>query len=168
MQTIYIDEQIALEPTDLNKVGSPEEIRHMLEQKLRNRYEGRCNASGYIQPGSISLLTKSMGIFEHGRFTGNVIYQCRASCKLYVPVANTILKMKINELNKAGAYGLLATEGEEQAMQIQLPQGLHKGDLRFDALVVGQVISIELLVSKFQTNDPFIQAVAKLAEEPPK
>ena len=109
MQTIYIDEQVALTPTDLNKVGSPEEIRHMLEQKLRDRYEGRCNASGYIQPGSISLITKSMGVFEHGRFTGNVIYQCRASCKLYIPVANTILSVKINDLNKAGAYYRLGT-----------------------------------------------------------
>jgi len=168
MQTIYIDEQVALTPTDLNKVGSPEEIRHMLEQKLRDRYEGRCNASGYIQPGSISLLTKSMGLFEHGRFTGNVIYQCRASCKLYIPVANTILSVKINDLNKAGAYGLLATEGETQAMRIQLPKGLHVGNPRFDAFTIGQVISAELLVSKFQTNDSYIQAVARLAEEPSK
>ena len=163
MQTIYIDEQVALEPIDLNKVGSPEEIKHMLEQKIRDRYEGRCNASGYIQPGSISLLTKSMGLFEHGRFTGNVIFHCRASCNIYIPIAKSVLRVKIIELNKAGAYGLLATEGEERAMRIQLPRDLHIGDPSFDTLVVGQVISVELLITKFQTNDDYIQAVAKLA-----
>ena len=165
MQTIYIDEQVALEPTDLNKAGSSEEIKHMLEQKLRDRYEGRCNASGYMQPGSIKLLTKSMGIFEHGRFTGNVIFYCRASCNIYIPVAKSVLRVKIIELNKAGAYGLLATEGDEQAMRIQLPRDLHIGNPSFDAITVGQVISVELLVTKFQTNDSYIQAVARLAEE---
>jgi hypothetical protein len=165
MQTIYIDEQVALTPTDLNVVGSPEEIRHLLQQKLRDRHEGLCNATGYIQRGSLILLTKSMGIFEHGRYTGNVLYHCRASCKIYIPVANTVLHVKITMLNKAGAYGVLATEGEEQAMQIQIPRDLHIGDLRFDAIEIGQVISVELLISRFQTKDPYIQAVAKLYTE---
>jgi hypothetical protein len=162
METIYLDERISLTPLELNTCDSPEEIRHVLEQKMRDKYEGRCHSSGYIQTGSLSLLTKSMGFFEHGRFTANILYDCRASCKIYIPVAKTILKVKITMMNRMGAYALLATEGEDQAMRIQIPRDLHLGDVTFDSLAVGSVVHVELLRSRFQTNDPFIQAIARL------
>jgi len=163
METIYLDERISLTPLELNTCNSPEEIQHVLEQKMRDKYEGRCHSSGYIQAGSLSLLTKSMGFFEHGRFTANILYDCRASCKIYIPVAKSILKVKITMMNRMGAYALLATEGEDQAMRIQIPRDLHLGDVTFDALAVGSVVHVELLRSRFQTNDPFIQAIARLA-----
>ena len=162
METMYLDERISMTPIELNTCNSPEEIRHVLEQKMRDKYEGRCHSSGYIQTGSLSLLTKSMGVFEHGRFTANILYDCRASCKIYIPVAKSILKVKITMMNRMGAYALLATEGEDQAMRIQIPRDLHLGDVTFDALAVGSVVHVELLRSRFQTNDPFIQAIARL------
>jgi hypothetical protein len=82
MNTILIDERVALTATEINFIKTPEEIKLLLEQKLKEKYEGRCHTSGYIQPGSLKLLGKSMGIFEHGRFTGNIIYDCRASCNI--------------------------------------------------------------------------------------
>jgi hypothetical protein len=166
METILLDERVAITPTELNTVGSTEDIRHQLEKKLQTKYEGRCNASGYIQPGSVKLLAKSMGIFEHGRFTGNVLYDCRFSCRLYVPIAKTSMKVKIiTDINKMGAYAILTAEGEEQAMRILIPRDLHLGDTLFDSLKVGMIVSVELIRSRFQTNDPFIKAIAKLVTE---
>jgi DNA-directed RNA polymerase subunit E'/Rpb7 len=166
METIFLDERISISPVELNAIGSPEEIRHLLEKKMREKYEGRCHSSGYVQPGSVVLLTKSMGIHEHGRFTGNILYDCRASCKAYIPIAKSILNVKIIRINKMGAYALLATEGEEQSMKIQIPRDLHLGDVTFDTLKEGSVVSVEILRSRFQINDPFIQALAKLAPAP--
>jgi len=163
MDTILLDERVALNAIELNTIKSPEEIRYQLEQKLREKYEGRCHTSGYIQPGSLKLLAKSMGLFEHGRFTGNILYDCRASCNIYIPIAKSILKVKIiTEINKMGAYAILTKEGEEQAMRILIPRDLHLGDPVFDTLKVGMVVSVELLRSRFQTNDPFIKAIGKL------
>ena len=92
MESIFIDERVPLNAVELNAVNSPEEIKYQLEQKMREKYEGRCHISGYVQPGSLKLLAKSMGLFEHGRFTGNILYDCRASCNIYVPIAKYILK----------------------------------------------------------------------------
>jgi hypothetical protein len=163
MDTILLDERIALTATELNIIKSPEEIRYHLEQKLREKYEGRCHTSGFIQPGSIKLLGKSMGIFEHGRFTGNVLYDCRASCNVYVPIVKSILKVKIiTKINEAGAYAILTNEGEEQAMRILIPRDLHLGDVIFDTLAIGMIVSVELVKSRFQTNDSYIKAIGKL------
>jgi len=167
METILLDERIALTAMELNLVKSSEEIRYQLEQKLRDKYEGKCNTSGFVQPGSIKLLAKSMGLFEHGRFTGNILYDCRASCNIYVPIAKTILKVKIIRENKMGAYAILTKEGEEQAIRILIPRDLHLGDVVFDSLTVGMIVSIELLQSRFQTNDPYIKGLGKLHTDTP-
>lgn len=163
METILLDERVALTATELNPIKSVEEIQYLLEQKLRNKYEGRCHTSGYVQPGSLKLLARSMGEAEHGRFTGNILYDCRVSCNIYVPIAKTIIKVKIiTDINEAGAYAILTNEGEEQAMRILLPRDFHLGDVVFDTLKIGMVVSIELLQTRFQTYDPYIKAVGKL------
>jgi len=164
--TIYLDERVSLSPKERNAVDSPEAIRHLLEQKLREAYESKCHTSGYVRTGSLKLLAKSMGLYEHGRFTGNVLYDCRSSCDVYYPTANSIIDVKIHKLNKMGAIALLSTD--DNAMRITIPRELHSGDLVFSALEVGMNVSVKLLRSRFQTNDPFITAIGKLhtVEEP--
>jgi DNA-directed RNA polymerase subunit E'/Rpb7 len=160
--TIYLDERVPLSPKERNNL-SPEVIRHLLEQKLRETYESKCYTSGYVRAGSLKLLAKSMGLYEHGRFTGNVLYDCRSSCEVYYPTVNSIIQVKIHKLNKMGAIALLATD--DHAMRITIPRDLHLGDLEFDALELGMQVSVKLLRSRFQTNDPFITAVGKLHTE---
>jgi DNA-directed RNA polymerase subunit E'/Rpb7 len=163
MNTIYLDERISIAPIELNNIESQKiTLSQLLEQKLRDKYEGRCNSSGYILPGSINLLTKSMGSFEHARFTGNILCDCRASCKIYVPVAKSILNVKITKVNKAGAFSIIATEGIDQAIRILIPRDSHLGDVGFDALVEGSIVSIQLLRSTFQTNSPYISGIGQL------
>jgi hypothetical protein len=161
--TIYLDERVSLTPLERNAIDSPEAIRHLLEQKLRELHESKCNLSGYVRAGSLKLLAKSMGLYEHGRFTGNVLYDCRSSCEVYYPTANSIIQVKIHKLNKMGAIALLATD--DHAMLINIPREMHLGNLTFDALELGMQVSVKLLRSRFQTNDPFITAVGILHTE---
>jgi DNA-directed RNA polymerase subunit E'/Rpb7 len=161
--TIYLDERVSLTPLERNTVDSPEAIRHLLEQKLREMHESKCNLSGYVRAGSLKLLAKSMGLYEHGRFTGNVLYDCRSSCEVYYPTVNSIIQVKIHKLNKMGAMALLATD--DHAMRITIARDMHVGDLTFDALELGMQVWVKLLTSKFKTNEPYITAVAKLHTE---
>ena len=109
-----------------------------------------------------------MGLIKAGEFTGNTIFQCRVSCKIYIPVANSVLKVIIRMINEMGAYSVLAGEGEEDAMRILLPRDMHRGDTIFDSLAIGQVVSVKLLLSRFQTNDDYINGVATLHAEESK
>lgn len=160
--TIYIDDRIAITPRELNKLESVEDIRHALEQKLKDKYENKCHTSGYIRPGSLHLLARSTGAYEHGRFTGNVRYDCRVSCEVYYPTADSIVHVKIHKLNKMAAICLLATESEGDPMRVNLPRDLHIGNMRFNDLEIGQIVSVKLLKSRFQTNDPYITTVGVL------
>ena len=158
--TIFIDERVALVPTELNILNSTTAMRDMLETKLREIHEGKCNANGFVRPGSIQLLSRSMGVAENGRFTGNILYDCRASCEILYPTAGTHMNVMVIKVNKMGVYAVF-----EEAIRILLPRDLHVGSEAFDAIKEGDTVRVCLDRSRFQTKDPFVMAVGHLVEE---
>ena len=157
--TIYLDERVALLPIEMNAVRSEDTVRDLLLTKLREKHEGKCNANGYVRPGSITLLGRSMGQAENGRFTGNVIYDCKLQCEVLYPVAGTMMSGKVIKVVKMGAYVVY-----EEAIRILLPRDIHIGNPTFDAMKEGDVVNVRIERSRFQTNDNFIMSVGKLAE----
>ena len=157
--TVFLDERIALTPNELNIIESPEGARDIIITKLREKHEGKCNASGYVRPGSIQLLARSMGIAENGRFTGNLLYDCKLKCEILYPTTGHDMEVHVIKVNKMGAYAVY-----EQAIRILLPRDLHVGDTDFDSIKEGDTIHVTIERSRFQANDPFIMAVGKLTK----
>ena len=155
--TIFLDERISLLPTELNQITSAESVREMLLTKLKEKHEGKCNANGFLKPGSVAILARSMGVAENGRFTGNLLYDCKIKCEILYPTAGSVFAASILKVNKMGAYAHF-----EDAIRVLLPRDLHVGSLEFDDLHEGDVVKIRLERSRFQTNDPFIMAVGLL------
>lgn len=160
--TVYLDDRVAVSPAELAMIRSPENIKNILLDKLREKHEGRCNANGYIRPGSINLLARSMGVAENGRFTGNLMFDCKMKCEILYPVAGAVVEAQVLKVNKMGAYAVL-----DEAMRILLPRDLHLGDKEFDSLKEGQSISARIDRTRFQTNDFFIMAVGHLVSSVP-
>lgn len=154
---MYVEQRVALTPTELNILTDADSIRGLIETKLRESYEGRCNSNGYVRPGSIKLLGRSMGCGENGRFTGNIIYDCKISCEVLHPVVGTVFDARVIKVNRMGAYAVF-----EEAMRILLPRDIHLGDAEFDALEEGATVHVRLERSRFQTNDNFIMGVGRL------
>lgn len=158
--TIFLDERIALTPTELNSARSETNIRESILLKLREKHEGKCNANGYVRPGSVVLLARSMGQAENGRYTGNVLYDCKISCEVLYPTAGTVMEGLVLKVIKMGAYVVY-----EEAIRILLPKDLHIGKKEFDDLKEGETVKVRIERSRFQTNDLFIMAVGKLVTE---
>jgi hypothetical protein len=154
---MYLDERVALSPAEMNLLTDQDSIKSMLETKLREIHEGKCNANGFVKPGSLKLLGRSMGAAENGRFTGNLIFDCKVSCDVLYPTVGTLLKANVIKVNRMGAYAIF-----EDAIRILLPRDLHIGSEAFDAIKEGDMVEIKLDRSRFQTNDAFIMAVGRL------
>lgn len=162
-QTVYLDERIAITPNELNIIRHPDEIKTVIETKLKEIHEGKCNANGYIRPGSIKLIGRSMGVAENGKFTGNLVFDCKFSCEIMFPTADMELDVMIVKVNKMGAYGVF-----EEAIRVLLPRDLHLGSEVFDSLQESKTVRIRLIRSRFQSKDTFIMAVGKLLSEEKK
>jgi hypothetical protein len=156
-QTMYVDERVALTPSEMNIITDQASMKTILETKLREIHEGKCNANGFVQPGSLKLLARSMGAAENGRFTGNLIFDCKLSCTILYPTAGTEVKAKVIKVNRMGAYAIF-----EDAIRILLPRDLHIGNDAFDKIKEGDSVQVVIDRSRFQTNDAFIMAVGRL------
>ena len=159
--TVYLDDRVAVSPAEINMIRSPENIKNILLDKLREKHEGKCNANGYVRPGSIELLARSMGVAENGRFTGNLMYDCKIKCDELYPTGGSVVDAIVLKVNKMGAYAVF-----DEAMRILIPRDLHIGSKEFDALKEGDGIKVRIERTRFQTNDPFIMAVGRLANAP--
>lgn len=158
--TIYLDERIAILPSEFNNIRSEDGIRDILLLKLREKHEGKCNANGYVKPNSIELIARSMGQAENGRFTGNLIYDCKIKCLVLFPVAGTILEGIVLKVVKMGAYVV-----NEEAIRILLPRDIHLDNPNFDAIQQGSTVKVRIERSRFQANDLFIMAIGTLVSD---
>jgi len=154
---VLLEERISLNPSDTaskDNIGTEGFIESILLQRLKAKIEGKCISSGFVKPDSLEILHRSMGTAENGRFTGNWIYYVKTQCKVFHPETNTPVTCKVVKVNKMGAYVVF-----DEAMRVLLPRDLHIGNETFDALKADDLVVVNILRSRFQTNDPFISSV---------
>lgn len=157
---MFLDDRMAVSPSELNQLKTAEDFQELLLTKLRERMEGKCNSNGYVKPGSIEILDRTIGECENGRFTGNLLYDCKIKCDVLYPTADSVVDAYVIKVTKMGAWAVL-----EEAMRILLPRDLHLGSKEFDGIKEGEKVKVNIQRSRFQTNDPYIMAVGKLVVE---
>jgi len=147
------EERIPLTPKDLNRLADIT-VEDILIEKLRTKIEGRCSKHGYVVPGTLEVLSRSMGHVETGRFTGDVVYQVQSQGGVINPSDGTILQGEIIKKNKMGLY-----VEYKDAIRVLLPRDLHIANEEFENLQIGLTIELEIKKSRFQVNDPYILCV---------
>jgi DNA-directed RNA polymerase subunit E'/Rpb7 len=146
------EEQVSLNPKDMRvKIESVEDL---IRDKLQARLEGRCSRHGYVEPGTVIILSRSMGSLEKGRFTGSFIFNVQAEGTVLNPPDGTILEGEVIRKNKMGIY-----VSYKDAIRVIVPRDLHIGDEAFEMVEIGEKVQVEIKKSRFQVNDPYILSV---------
>jgi hypothetical protein len=152
METIaFFERKIGLEPSDLNQISEDNTIDTILKNKLVTLIENKCSEHGFVMEDTIELISRSMGYYEHARFTGDAVYFVKAKGKVLYPVDGYKVTGKVIRKNKLGLYVKY-----KNAINIQIPRDLHIGNKEFDDVEVDDEVEVELKKSRFQINDPFI------------
>ena len=150
--TAVFEEQVSLTPKDMR--DKIESIENLIRDKLQARLEGRCSRHGFVQPGSIKVLSRSMGSLEKGRFTGSFIFHIQAEGAVLNPPDGAVLEGEVIRKNKMGMY-----VSYQDAIRVIIPRDLHIGDEAFEAVEIGEKVEVEIKKSRFQVNDPYILSV---------
>lgn len=150
--TAFFEKKVHLTPTDLNLLKkSP--IDQLLLTRARDQLENKCSEHGFVLPGSVELVSRSMGYFEAARFTGDTIYYLKLQGKVIYPLDEARIVGKVIRKNKMGLY-----VNYQDAIRIQVPRDLHLGNMEYDSVEVGDLVQIEMKRSRFAINDPYILA----------
>jgi DNA-directed RNA polymerase subunit E'/Rpb7 len=165
METVALfEEKIPITPRDLSR-GSVQ-IENLISEKLALKLEGRCSLHGFVLPGTLKLLSRSVGYIEKGRNTGDIVYHIQAEGNVIYPPDGTVLQGEVLRKNKMGMF-----VNYKDAVRIILPRDLHIGNEEFDTLQLGEVVKVEIKKSRFQVNDEYILSVGmylgKTMSKPP-
>lgn len=144
--------KVALTAKDLSK--DIESIDKLLEEKIKTQYEGKCSRNGYVLPNSVKLLSRSAGLIEKGRFTGDILFYAEAESTVLQPPDGYNLEGEVIRKNKMGLY-----VNYRDAIRIIVPRDLHIGDEEFEKVQVGEIIQVEIKKSRYQVNDSSILSV---------
>lgn len=83
--TAFFEKKVSLNAKDLNRVGRTAKMDDLIMGKLRELIEDKCSEHGFVLPGTLGLVSRSMGYFEPGRFTGDAVYYVKASGQVLYP-----------------------------------------------------------------------------------
>jgi len=158
--TALFEEQVALTPKDLcHDIASFDDL---LKEKLQAKLEGKCSRHGYVISGTLSILSRSMGSMERGRFTGSILYYIQAEAEVLNPPEGELIDGIVIRKNKMGmyvSYNVKEGESESEAIRIIVPRDLHIGDDSFEKVEIGERVKVQIKKSRFQINDPYILSV---------
>jgi hypothetical protein len=152
--TSFFEKKISLTPSEFNEVKN-NSIDSLLEKKAKSLIENKCSENGFVMPGTVRLISRSMGYFEAARFTGDAVYFVKVEGKVVYPADGVRVVGEVIRKNKMGLY-----VDYNNAIRIQVPRDLHIGSEEYENVEVGDLVEVELKRSKFQINDPYILASA--------
>ena len=148
---MFFEKKLSLTPKNINKIGKTAKIDDVLLEKLRETLENKCSEHGFVLPGSLKSISRSMGYFENGRFTGDAVYHVKAEGRVILPADGIHVVGTVLRKNRMGLYITY-----RDALRIQVPRDLHLGNEEFEAVEIGDAVEVELKKSLFQINDDFI------------
>jgi len=150
--TAFFEKKISLTPSDFNEVKTVS-IEEIILRKARESVENKCSEQGFVLPGSLQLISRSMGYFESARFTGDAIYYAKLEGRVVYPVDGIQVLGKVIRKNKMGLY-----INYQDAIRIQVPRDLHLNEPEFEEVQIGDNVYVELKRSKFAIHDAYILA----------
>jgi DNA-directed RNA polymerase subunit E'/Rpb7 len=150
------ERKVGITPKDFNKITKTVTIDDIVIEKVRSELEGRCSQHGWVIPGTLRTLSRSMCQNEAGRFTGAMVSWVQIEGEVYYPTDNMLISGEVLKKNKMGMFVTY-----ENAVQVIVPRDLHIGDDEYDAVEVGQFVEIIIKKSRFQVNDPYILSVGE-------
>jgi len=153
-QIAVFQEKVALAPIDLR--GDITSFDEILVKKLKQQLEGKCSKNGYVIPGSLELLSRSMGFCEKGRGTSDFLYYIKARGKVYNPPDGLVVEGEVMLKNKMGCYVII-----DNAVRIMIPRDLHIGNEEFDTIELNDRIRIQIKKSQFRANSSHILSIGQ-------
>lgn len=161
--------QVQLSPHALAKGNMDELIRERLQKSL----EGVCSRFGYIRPGSIDIVRRSMGCLMKAHFNGHIRYDVVCKAEVCNPARGMVFKVTVRNKNELGilAEGHIVMDGNRMpVLDVLIPRrsaGI-TSDIDLDEVNTGDEIHVEVLGKRYQLLDKKISIIARAIKEPQK
>lgn len=136
-------------------------LEHTLHETILKEISGKCMPEGFVNPGTIRLLTYTCGTV-HGNM---VVFTCLFTCSVANPVEGQLLKCVIENVTKAGLKCRL--DASFSPCVIFVARDHHYMDEEFNKKKIHQKITVKVIGQRFELNDKFISVIGSVVTESP-
>jgi hypothetical protein len=153
---------IQLSPADL--VVNFEDV---ILDKVRSSLEGVCSRYGFIKPGSIGIVKRSVGSFVKQHFNGHIKFELVCRAEVCNPNVGAVFEAVVKNKNALGVHAESVIQ-DETVLDIIIPKrsvGI-VSNINLEELEVGDKIFVEVLGKRYQLNDKKISIIGRAIKEP--
>jgi DNA-directed RNA polymerase subunit E'/Rpb7 len=152
---------IQLNPGELD-----EHFEEHLIEKLQTQYEGVCSRYGFIKPGSIQIVERSMGQLMKPHFNGHIRFEMCVIAEVCNPTEGMIITAIVKNKNQLGILAeshIQLNDKKYPVLDIIIPKrtaGI-SSEIGLEALQVGDTVYVEILGKRYQLNDKKISIIGR-------
>lgn len=136
-----------------NLIG--QNVKQIIQEKMKQTYEGKCGIEGYIKPNSIRILEFSSGLMDSNLVLFNVSFECLVCC----PVEGMKFKINVDNITKAGIRG---STGENSPVDVFIARDHNYNNKYFNELKQNDTTMIRVIGQRYEINDPKISIIAEV------
>ncbi len=143
-----------------------DDFEDQIINNLKKKYEGICSKYGYIKPGSITVLKRSIGCFIKQHFNGFIKFDIICKAETCNPSQGMTFEAEVKNKNNLGllAETTINVDGKDvPILDVIIPKrsaGIIS-EIDLDNIKVGDKINIVVLGKKYQLNDSKISIIGK-------
>jgi DNA-directed RNA polymerase subunit E'/Rpb7 len=155
-QMVVYNQEILSRIVQVNIQNVGKNVNQILEQILREQFEGKCTVEGFIKPNSIMINEVSSGLVIANKVEFNVIFQCQVC----FPVEGMEISCVAKNITKAG----IRCETTEIPSPIIafIARDHHYSNDRFANIKEGDIIKIKVIGQRFELYDSQISIIGEL------
>jgi len=149
-----LTKKVILNITEIGK-----NIKENLQKKITGTMEGKCIEEGFIQPGSIRVMSYSNGVVN----TENIEFQTVFTCKICYPVEGMLIECQSKTITKAGIHAEVVVN-DVVPVTIFIARDHHNMDQYFHSIKENMTIHVKVIGIRYELNDPYICVIGKLVK----
>lgn len=136
-------------------------LDEVMEEYIRNHFEGKCIVEGYVKPNSSKIIRYSSGTIERGN---NVIFEIVFECDICFPVEGMIIPCIAKNIVKAGIKAESANESPSPII-VFVARDHHFNSQQFADVKEGDKINVRVIGQRFELNDKYISIIGELVKD---
>ena len=148
-----VSKKVSLE---MKHIGS--NIISILEKNLKDSYEGKCIAEGYVKKNSIKIISYSSGKINNF----GVLYEVSFECYICFPVEGQLINCVATNITKAGIKG--ASTESPSPFIVFISRDHLLPNKKFSDINEKDHFVARIIGQRFELNDTYISIIAEIKE----
>lgn len=135
-------------------------LKGLLENRLRNKLEGKCCRDGFVRPDSVQIISYSSGKICQG---SKIEFEVVIEALFAFPVEGMLIDAVAQNVTKAGIKASIPNT-EPSPIIIFISRDHFSADPYFQSITDGKNIVVRVIGQRFELNDPFISVIGELVK----